>query len=98
MKAVLSRTKTLGWGTDAHFYETPEAFEAEFPRRLREDGPRVIKRNRSNGGFGVWRIIFRPDGAVEVLSARTEDPPRTLALEDFLAERRGDFGGGGIVD
>ena len=99
VKAVLARTRTLGWGTDAHFYETPEAFGAEFPRRVTEEGPRVIKQNRSNGGFGVWKITSRPDGSVEILSARSEDPPRTLPLEDFLAERREDFGiGGGLVD
>ena len=69
VKAVLSRTKTLGWGTDTHFYETPEAFVAEFPGRLMDNGPRVLKQNRGNGGFGVWKVTAQLDGTVEILSA-----------------------------
>lgn len=99
VKAVLSRTKTLGWGTDTHFYETPEAFVAEFPGRLMDNGPRVLKQNRGNGGFGVWKVTAQLDGTVEILSARIEEPPRTFSLADFLAERREDFGmAGGLVD
>lgn len=99
VKAVLSRTRTLGWGTDTHFYETPEVFDAEFPRRLLENGPRVLKQNRGNGGFGVWKVTAGRDEAVEVLSARPEDPPRTLPLAAFIAERREDFErAGGLVD
>ena len=33
VKAVLYRTRTLGWGTDTRYYETPAAFAAEFPQR-----------------------------------------------------------------
>ena len=99
VKAVLSRTKNLGWGTDTYFYENPEGFVAEFPRRLTQNGPRVLKQNRGNGGIGVWRVTAQPDGRVEILSARGEEPSRTLPLADFLSERRGDFGvGSGLVD
>ena len=98
-KAVLHRTKTLGWGTDTHFYETPEVFAAEFPQRLARNGLRVLKQNRGNGGIGVWKVTAQPDGSAEILSARGEESPRTLLLADFLAERREDFGmGGGLVD
>ena len=99
VKAVLHRTKTLGWGTDTHFYETPEAFAAEFPGRLAVSGPRVLKQNRGNGGIGVWRITALSNGTAEILSARNNEPPRTLLLEDFVAERREDFGiAGSLVD
>lgn len=99
VKAVLYRTKTLSWGTDSYFYEAPEVFAAEFPQRLALDGPRVLKQNRGNGGIGVWRVSAKPDGRVEVLSARGDEPPRMLVLAEFLAERREDFGmGGGLID
>jgi hypothetical protein len=81
IKAVLSRTKALGWGSDTHFYDTPERFAAEFTKRLAQSGPRVLKQNRGNGGIGVWRVTARPDGAVEVLSARREEPPRITSLQ-----------------
>ena len=99
VKAVLHRTRTLGWGTDTHFYETPEAFAAEFPDRLARNGPRVLKQNRGNGGIGVWRVTALPNCKAEVLSARSEEPQRTLLLADFLSERREDFRmAGGLVD
>ena len=43
VKEVLYRTKQLGWGTDTQLYRTANAFHEEFPRRLRSDGPRVLK-------------------------------------------------------
>jgi hypothetical protein len=52
VKAVLYRTRTLGWGTDTRYYETPAAFAAEFPALLAR-GARVLKPNRGNGGVGV---------------------------------------------
>ena len=98
-KAVLYRTKYLGWGTDTHFYETVEVFAAEFPARLADNGPLVLKPNRGNGGIGVCRVTALPNGLVEVVSARGDEPPRTLPLTDFLSERHEDFvTGGGLVD
>ena len=90
VKAVLYWTKALGWGTDTHFYETPEDFAAEFPQRLAQSGPRVLKQNRGNGGIGVWKVTAKSDGTAEILSARGEELPRTLLLADFLTERRED--------
>ncbi|MGB8669920.1 MAG: Cj0069 family protein, partial [Pseudolabrys sp.] len=54
-KEVLHRTRTMSWGCDTALYRTPEAMRAELPARL-ATGPRVIKRNRGNGGQGVWRV------------------------------------------
>jgi hypothetical protein len=39
-----------------HDYRTAEALRAELPTQLAA-GPRVIKRNRGNGGQGVWSKI-----------------------------------------
>jgi glutathione synthase/RimK-type ligase-like ATP-grasp enzyme len=50
-------------------------------------GPRVIKRNRGNGGQGVWKVenlagsCSRP--MVRVLDA-TKDASEELALDEFL--------------
>jgi hypothetical protein len=98
VKAVLHRTRTLGWGTDTAFYETAAAFEAEFPGRVAA-GPRVLKQNRGNGGIGVWKVEAAGGDAVRVLEARGEDGARSLPLASFMAERLEDFdAGGGLVD
>jgi len=54
-KEVLHRTRTMSWGCDTALYRTAEAMQAELPARLAA-GPRVIKRNRGNGGQGVWKV------------------------------------------
>jgi hypothetical protein len=89
VKEVLHRTRHLGWGTDTHLYRTAAALRDELPSRLRSTGPRVLKRNRGNGGQGVWKIeqISRPAGEaalVRVLHARRGSVPETLTLEEFL--------------
>src|SRR5207245_1566120 len=54
-KEVLHRTRTMSWGSDTALYRTAEAMRVELPARLAA-GPRVIKRNRGNGGQGVWKV------------------------------------------
>src|SRR5262245_46691153 len=54
-KEVLHRTRTMSWGCDTALYRTAEAMRAELPARL-ATGPRVVKRNRGNGGQGVWKV------------------------------------------
>src|ERR1700751_5016786 len=56
-KEVLHRTRTMSWGCDTALYRSVEAMRAELPSRL-ASGPRVIKRNRGNGGRGVWRVAW----------------------------------------
>src|SRR5436309_13366588 len=58
-KEVLYRTRSMRWGSDTALYQTAEAMRAELPTRLAE-GPRVIKRNRGNGGQGVWKVERLP--------------------------------------
>jgi hypothetical protein len=98
VKAVLHRTRTLGWGTDTRYYETRAAFEAEFPGLLAH-GARVLKRNRGNGGIGVWKVESAGAGRVRVQEARGEADIRVLALEYFLTEQRDVFSpGNGLID
>src|SRR5690242_16677000 len=54
-KEVLHRTHTMSWGCDTALYRTAEAMRDELPARLAA-GPRVIKRNRGNGGQGIWKL------------------------------------------
>src|SRR5262252_769978 len=79
-KEVLHRTRTMSWGCDTALYRTAEAMRAELPARLAA-GPRVIKRNRGNGGQGVWKVerLARSRPMVRVLDA-TKEASEELAL------------------
>src|SRR3954454_23460359 len=82
-KEVLHRTRTMSWGCDTALYRTAEAMRAELPARLAA-GARVIKRNRGNGGQGVWKVeALAGQGnppMLRVLDA-TSDKSEELALE-----------------
>jgi len=98
VKAVLHRTRALGWGSDTAFYETHADFAARFPARL-ADGAKVLKQNRGNGGIGVWKVEAMGDRAAHVKEARGGTETRTLPLAHFIAERAGDFAeAGGLVE
>src|SRR6516162_10217855 len=85
-KEVLHRTRAMSWGCDTALYPTVQAMRAELPARL-ATGPRVIKRNRGNGGHGVWKVeklaspSIRP--MVRVLDA-TKVASEELALGAFV--------------
>ena len=101
-KEVLYRTRHLGWGVDTHLYRTQPQFEAEFPPRLRQAGPRVLKQNRGNGGQGVWKVelVCEPTGLarrVRVLEARRGSMPEELPLAAFMARCGGYFAGDGCI-
>ena len=89
VKEILYRTKNFGWGTDTHVYRSTESFHAEFPHRLREDGPRVLKRNRGNGGQGVWKVELLSESPasarLRVLQARRGSLPENVTLDAFMA-------------
>jgi len=97
---VLHRTRTMSWGCDTALYRTAEAMRAELPARVAA-GPRVIKRNRGNGGQGVWKVEvlaspgYRP--MVRVLDA-TKDASEELALEEFLERCASYFEDGSVID
>jgi Domain of unknown function (DUF6815) len=73
---------------------------AELPSRLAA-GPRVIKRNRGNGGQGVWKVETlaspRNRTMVRVLDA-TKDVSEELALHDFIERCIVYFEDGCVID
>lgn len=99
-KEVLHRTRAMGWGCDTALYRSAEAMRTELPTRLAA-GPRVIKRNRGNGGQGVWKVTAlaspRQAPMVRVLDA-TKDVSEELALDNFLARCVEYFEDGSVID
>jgi hypothetical protein len=95
-KEVLHRTRAMSWGCDTALYRTAETMRAELPGRLAA-GPRVIKRNRGNGGQGVWKVDMLARSRVRVLDA-TKDGSEDLALEAFIARCAGYFDDGCVID
>jgi hypothetical protein len=88
VKEVLYRTQGLGWGADTHLYKSIESFRQEFPRHLKAHGPRVLKRNRGNGGQGVWKVELladrSDDQSTRVLEARRGSVTEDIALDTFM--------------
>ncbi|WP_130576922.1 Cj0069 family protein [Bradyrhizobium sp. Leo170] len=99
VKEVLYRTRHLGWGGDTHRYDSAAAFRAEFPLRLRANGPRVLKQNRGNAGQGVWKVESLPDtdAAVRVLHAQRGSLLEDIPLEAFIVRCEPYFGWGGCI-
>jgi hypothetical protein len=97
VKEVLYRTRHLGWGADTYRYDSAGAFRAEFPSRLRADGPRVLKQNRGNGGQGVWKVELLPNAMVRVLHALRGSQPEEIPLDAFIARCEPYFGWGGCI-
>src|SRR5262249_17675537 len=99
-KEVLHRTRTMSWGSNTALYRTAEAMRVELPARLAA-GPRVVKRNRGNGGQGVWKVerlaSSRSRPMVRVLDA-TKDASEELALEEFLERCVEYFEDGCVID
>jgi hypothetical protein len=99
-KQVLHSTRAMGWGCDTALYRAAEAMRAELPARLAA-GPRVIKRNRGNGGQGVWKVetLASPRNIpmVRVLDA-TQDKSEELALDTFLERCAEYFQDGSVIE
>jgi hypothetical protein len=99
-KEVLHRTRAMSWGCDTALYRTAEAMRTELPARLAA-GARVIKRNRGNGGQGVWKVetlaSARDLPMVRVLDA-TKDKSEELALGAFLERCAEYFEDGSVID
>jgi len=99
-KEVLHRTRTMSWGCDTALYRTAETMRAELPARL-AIGPRVIKRNRGNGGQGVWKVEALTNSGsrpiLRVLDA-TKEASEELALDAFLDRCVAYFADGCVID
>ena len=99
-KEVLHRTRTMSWGCDTALYRTAEAMRADLPARLAA-GARVIKRNRGNGGQGVWKVERlagpRNRPMVRVLDA-TKDASEELPLDEFVKRCVDYFEDGCVID
>jgi hypothetical protein len=99
-KEVLYRTRMMSWGCDTALYRTAEAMRAELSPRL-ASGARVIKRNRGNGGQGVWKVegLTSPGNRprVRVLDA-TKDASEEMALEEFFERCTEYFEDGCVID
>jgi hypothetical protein len=97
-KEVLHRTRAMSWGCDTAIYRTAEAMRVELPARLAV-GPRVIKRNRGNGGQGVWKVetLAGPSKRARVLDA-TKDASEELPLDEFLQRCVDYFDDGCVID
>src|SRR5712675_1949159 len=99
-KEVLDRTRMMSWGCDTALYRTAEAMRIELPTRL-AGGPRVIKRNRGNGGQGVWKVerLASPSNRamVRVLDA-TKDASEDLVLDELLERCVEYFDDGCVID
>jgi hypothetical protein len=99
-KEVLHRTRIMSWGCDTALYRTAEAMRVELPSRLAV-GLRVIKRNRGNGGHGIWKVeaLTGPGDRpmVRVLDA-TKDASEEVTLEGFLERCIEYFEDGCVID
>jgi hypothetical protein len=102
VKEVLYRTKHLGWGTDTHLYRTAADFTGIFPSRLQSAGPLVLKRNRGNGGQGVWKVELISElsgnaSVVRVLHAPRGSKPEEIPLAEFMARCEPYFASDGCI-
>jgi hypothetical protein len=102
VKEVLHRTKHLGWGTDTHLYRTAADFSGVFPSRLQSAGPRVLKRNRGNGGQGIWKVELVPalagkSSIVRVLHAQRGSVPEEIPLAEFMTRCEPYFASDGCI-
>lgn len=59
----------------------------------------MLKRNRGNGGEGVWKLEDVGGGQVRVTAAAGDRTPVTLGVADFLDARAAEFvAAGGYLD
>jgi hypothetical protein len=96
-KEVLVATGSMSWGTDTHIYRTFDAFTREFPRRLAERSPLVLKQQRGMGGQGVWKVERVDDDTVLTQHAAGGAEPERGRLAEFLESCAPYFAGSGLM-
>jgi hypothetical protein len=105
VKEVLTRTKSLAWGSDTYCYDTVEGFRSQLPVRLAADCVRVLKPNRGNGSQGVMKVEvtspgpLRADSLLTLVEARGDVTETGIRLGDFM-DRYDVYlsGGGRLID
>jgi hypothetical protein len=98
-KEVIYRTRNMSWGCDTHLYRSVAELRRELPARL-EDGPRVLKQFRGNGGDGVWKVerasaAAATDTVVRARHAKRGSVEETIPLSEFFRRCEGYFAGDG---
>lgn len=97
-KEVLYRTREIGWGSDVALYESFAEFGREFPKRLKTSGTRVLKRQRGNGGQGVWKVTLCSSDQVSLQEATHRDGTKSeMTLAKFVASCEPYFENNGVV-
>ena len=97
-KEVLFRTRDVGWGSETARYESFADFRRGFPERLTASGTRVLKRQRGNGGQGVWKVTLRSPDKVSLQEATQRDGAVSEAtLAGFIANCEAYFADNGVL-
>lgn len=97
-KAVLFNTKEISWGSATKLYSSYEDFVERFPASLQEDGIKVLKQYRGNGGNGVFKIVKVPSGnEVTLIHAKNSNEAKVFSWSDFYQELRPYFLNGGML-
>ncbi len=101
-KRVLVDTEAMTWSLgDAHHLDGGPTSLPAFQRRLQE-GPRVLKQVRGNGGAGVWRLTWMSGDAgastVHVLRATDREGGAVMPWAAFQATMEQYWAGGTWVD
>ena len=90
----------MSWGCDTAHLSNRRSDARRIAGRL-SAGPRVIKRNRGNGGQGVWKVemLASPDTRpmVRVLDA-TKVASEELVLDAFIQRCVEYFEDGSVID
>jgi len=84
-KDVLSQTKQMKWGSDTYIYQTHDEFKERFKNQL-ENGVRVLKQYRGNGGNGVWRVELQDNDIVSMLHAKRGSIVEEMPLDFFYTQ------------
>jgi hypothetical protein len=95
-KEVVFHTRHLGWGSDCRLYRSLDDLQARLPDALRT-GPRVLKRERGNGGTGTWRVEVVSGGELAVRHAARGSVPERMTLDEFVASCVESFAGGATM-
>jgi len=85
-KEVLYRTRSMGWGCDTRLYRDLRELRDELPGRLAAGEARVLKRERGNGGDGVWKVAAVEPAAAGSRALSPETPLRVRHAKRGCAE------------